>query len=79
MGKMRGAIVVNIEACKGCQLCVAACPAKILALAPAKVNHKGYPYVEMTDWEKCTGCASYHRISQTRGVELHRKILLDYE
>ena len=58
MGKMRGAVVVDIEACKGCGLCVATCPVKILELAPAKVNRKGYPYVRMTEWEKCTGCAS---------------------
>ena len=45
MGKMRGAVVVDIEACKGCGLCVATCPVKILELAPAKVNRKGYPYV----------------------------------
>ena len=42
MGKMRGAVVVDIEACKGCGLCVATCPVKILELAPAKVNRKGY-------------------------------------
>ena len=36
MGKMRGAVVVDIEACKGCGLCVATCPVKILELAPAK-------------------------------------------
>ncbi len=73
MGKMRGAIVVNIEACKGCQLCVAACPAKILALAPAKVNHKGYPYVEMTDWEKCTGCASCGTVCPDSCITVYRK------
>ena len=45
MAKMKGAIEVNTERCKGCSLCVIACPQKVIALAN-KVNLHGYPYVE---------------------------------
>ena len=45
MAKMKGAIEVNTERCKGCQLCIIACPQKVIALAN-KVNLHGYPYVE---------------------------------
>ena len=45
MAKLKGAIVVDTERCKGCQLCIIACPQKVIALAN-KVNLHGYPYVE---------------------------------
>ena len=40
MAKMRGAIVVDIERCKGCNLCAVACPLNLVKLS-ATVNHKG--------------------------------------
>ena len=57
MAKMKGAIEVNTERCKGCQLCIIACPQKVIALAN-KVNLHGYPYVEAVNEEACVGCAS---------------------
>ena len=53
MAKMRGAIVVDIERCKGCNLCTIACPLHLVTLS-ATVNHKGYNYAEQTDWENAT-------------------------
>jgi len=46
MGKIVGAIVVNTDRCKGCSLCVVACPKSVIELAGKKVNVHGYPYVE---------------------------------
>ena len=43
--------------CKGCGLCVDACPKKVLRLAPDKINKKGHHPVQITDQEKCIGCA----------------------
>jgi 2-oxoglutarate ferredoxin oxidoreductase subunit delta len=57
MAKLKGAIVVNTERCKGCQLCIIACPQKVIAMA-GKVNLHGYPYVEAANEEACVGCAS---------------------
>ena len=45
MAKFRGTVVVNTERCKGCNLCVVACPANVLELHPREVNNKGYHYV----------------------------------
>lgn len=39
MAKMKGVVVVNTERCKGCNLCVVACPLHVLSLTP-KVNQK---------------------------------------
>ena len=57
MARIEGAIVVDTERCKGCSLCIGACPMNCLSLAERKVNHKGYPYVLQTG-EGCTGCSS---------------------
>ena len=46
MSKIKGAIVVDTERCKGCALCVEACPHDVIALAQKKVNVHGYRYVE---------------------------------
>lgn len=57
MAKIRGLVVVDKERCKGCGVCVGACPCNVLALS-ATVNKKGYNFVEMVNEEACTGCAS---------------------
>lgn len=41
MAKIKGAVVVNTERCKGCNLCVVACPSDVLELHPREVNNKG--------------------------------------
>ena len=46
MSKIKGAIVVDTERCKGCQLCIVACPKDVIQLAQKKVNVHGYPYAE---------------------------------
>ncbi len=45
------------ERCKGCGLCVTACPKSLLRLSNTRLNQKGYTPVELTDPEKCIGCA----------------------
>ncbi len=45
------------ELCKGCGLCVNACPKKLLQLSRDRLNQKGHSPVEITEPEKCIGCA----------------------
>ncbi|MBQ7424499.1 MAG: 4Fe-4S binding protein [Prevotella sp.] len=58
MAKIRGAIVVNTERCKGCALCTVACPKDVIEMATKKVNVHGYPYVEAVRPDNCIGCSS---------------------
>ena len=44
--------------CKGCGLCVEACPKKILALSEVRINTRGYHPAAVTDEDACVGCAS---------------------
>jgi len=57
MAKVRGAIVVDIEGCKGCEVCTVACPEQVIAMAQ-EVNRKGYHYAYMQHPEACTGCSN---------------------
>ncbi len=51
-------IIVNENVCKGCGLCVAACPKKIIELNRDKISAKGYHPACLTKEELCIGCAS---------------------
>jgi len=53
---VKGWIEVNQTFCKGCELCVAACPQKVMALDLERLTPKGYHPVHLIA-EGCTGCA----------------------
>ncbi len=57
MAKVKGAIVVDIEKCKGCSICIPACPTDVIALAK-EVNGKGYHFAFMENPDVCTGCTN---------------------
>ena len=57
MAKAKGAVVVNTERCKGCNLCVVSCPLAVLSLIK-EANSKGYNYSYMLAPENCVGCAT---------------------
>ena len=50
-------LTFKTDICKGCGLCVDACPKHLLKLAADKINKKGHHPVEMTDEKACIGCA----------------------
>ena len=45
------------ETCKGCALCVTACPKKIVELDKTRITPKGFHPARVTDMDKCTSCA----------------------
>ena len=57
MAKFKGAVIVNTEGCKGCDLCVIACPTNVLSLS-TKINMKGYNFSYMEHPDVCIGCAA---------------------
>ena len=50
-------VTFNTDLCKGCGLCVSACPKKILAIDTNQINKKGYSPAVMVHQDKCIGCA----------------------
>jgi 2-oxoglutarate ferredoxin oxidoreductase subunit delta len=59
--QIRGTVVIEVEACKGCELCIDACPPAALVMSEASmVNHRGYRYPELL--RGCTGCKACSQI-----------------
>ena len=46
---------IEIERCKGCELCIPACPPQVLHMSTDH-NALGVPYPELT--QGCTGCGA---------------------
>ena len=55
-------VIVASDRCKGCELCVSACPHHVLAIDPAVVNCLGHHPVRLIDAAGCTSCAFCARV-----------------
>jgi 2-oxoglutarate ferredoxin oxidoreductase subunit delta len=53
---VKGWIEVNQLFCKGCEICVSACPQEVLALDMEHLTAKGY-HPAFLKADGCTGCA----------------------
>ncbi len=64
--------VVDPELCKGCGLCVAACPPGVLSLAPS-FNSKGYHPARYSG-AGCTGCGfCFYACPEPAAVTVYKK------
>jgi 2-oxoglutarate ferredoxin oxidoreductase subunit delta len=50
------------DRCKGCELCIGACPKHVLRLDTGIVNGLGHHPVTLTDAAGCTSCALCARV-----------------
>jgi 2-oxoglutarate ferredoxin oxidoreductase subunit delta len=48
-------IVIERDRCKGCELCVKACPQQILGMTK-ELNAKGYFFAYVAEQKRCIGC-----------------------
>lgn len=54
----KGRIVIDEDRCKGCELCVGACPPALVMLDRTQLNGRGYHPAHLVDPDgKCSGCA----------------------
>jgi len=65
-------VIIQEELCKGCGLCVRACPQRIMRLSKTKLNSKGYHPSEVGDPAKCTACASCARTCPDVAIRVER-------
>ncbi|HNQ19749.1 MAG TPA: ferredoxin family protein [Bacteroidales bacterium] len=70
MAKFKGAIVIDIEKCKGCGLCVEVCPQNVIALGN-NVNTKGYFYADVIK-EDCTACENCVMVCPDTVITLYK-------
>jgi len=68
----RGAVVIDSERCKGCGLCIAACPKNVLAFSGV-LNRNGYNVAHMAHPEECIGCASCAMTCPDIAIEVYRE------
>lgn len=73
MSKIRGVIVVNTDRCKGCSLCVEACPKEVIALTTTSVNVHGYAYAETVKPDDCVGCAACGQVCPDGCITVYKK------
>ncbi len=71
MAKVKGDILIDIQKCKGCELCVSACPQDTLQLS-SDINSKGYHYVVKIE-DNCTGCTNCAIVCPEGIIKVFRK------
>ena len=59
------------DRCKGCELCVAVCPVKIIFMADG-INRKGFHPATITAMDKCIGCTFCAVICPDNVIEVYR-------
>ena len=72
MAKIRGAVTIDVNHCKGCELCVVACPTDVLLLQPKEVNDRGYHYAFTARPDACIACASCAMVCPDACIEVYR-------
>ena len=55
-------VEIALDRCKGCELCISACPRDVLELDLSLVNALGHHPIRLTDPAGCTSCALCARI-----------------
>lgn len=65
----KGTLVIAVDQCKGCELCIAACPPRVLEMS-ADVNSMGYRYPVLHNG--CTGCTACQIVCPDAVFEVYR-------
>ena len=66
-------VSINELICKGCGLCVRACPKNVLALSRTRLNSKGYHPAEVIAQEACIGCTSCARTCPDVAIRIEKE------
>jgi len=62
---------VDVERCKGCEVCVVNCPTDVIGMTE-QVNTKGYHYAYMKYPENCTGCTNCAVVCPDGAITVYR-------
>jgi 2-oxoglutarate ferredoxin oxidoreductase subunit delta len=78
MAKIKGAVTINTERCKGCNLCVVACPTKVLTLNK-ETNSFGYNYSIMSNPDACVGCSTCASVCPDACITVYRVKIQEHQ
>ena len=67
----RGTVKLEIETCKGCELCIEACPQESIELSP-RLNKQGYHYAVLVK-DNCTGCVNCALVCPDAVITVYRE------
>ena len=75
---VKGRVVVSEIYCKGCELCVSACPQGVLRLATDRITAKGYHPAALADplssgGKQCTGCVICAIVCPEAAITVYRE------
>lgn len=65
-------LTIHEDTCKGCGLCIGACPKGLLAIDKSHLNAKGYHPIGIEHMEECIGCASCARMCPDCALEVDK-------
>lgn len=68
--KLKGKVVIDIQKCKGCELCTTACKENALVLSE-QLNNKGYKYI-IANNDLCTGCVNCALVCPDAVITVYR-------
>jgi len=68
----KGKVVVDIEICKGCELCTDVCPVKILVMEKNLLNQSGYLPVKVVDTDKCIACGNCAVVCPDSAISVYK-------
>lgn len=68
--KVRGRVEIDIQKCKGCELCTTACKEQALHLSET-INVKGYRYI-IANNDVCTGCVNCALVCPDAVITVYR-------
>ena len=63
-------IKIDKNYCKGCELCVHACPMGIISMSK-EINLKGYFYAQVHEPTKCIGCRICAIVCPDVAIDVH--------
>lgn len=65
-------IVVFHGLCKGCGICIAKCPQKVISFSKTDLGYYSTPTIEI-DLEKCNGCGLCEIFCPDSGIRVDKK------
>jgi 2-oxoglutarate ferredoxin oxidoreductase subunit delta len=68
---IHGTVLFDVELCKGCELCIEACPQDSIGLSPG-INAKGYHFAVLVN-DTCTGCVNCALVCPDAVITVYRQ------